>query len=150
MDLGQIMLDVLQDFKDHIGDSEFNDMPEIQSWIKETDGNIHREAWCADSLNHFLKKHGLEGTGSPAAASFINWGVDIGDQAVGGCVCVFQWSGGSDAGGHHVCLADDDQDDTPDGRIACVGGNQSQAVSRVHFPVSDVLSFRMPSGYQTA
>ena len=61
----------------HLGDSEANDLAEILGWIKETDGNTHREAWCADSLNHFLKFTGFKGTGSPAAASFLNWGVDI-------------------------------------------------------------------------
>jgi uncharacterized protein (TIGR02594 family) len=143
-DIASLMLEVLKDFKDHIGDSEYNDMPEIQSWIKETSGNIHREAWCADSLNHFLRKHGIPGTGSPAAASFLNWGIDIGDQAVDACVAVFQWSRGPDAGGHHVTLVDDDQEGVPDGYIACVGGNQSKSVSRAKFPLNDVVSFRMP------
>jgi len=123
------------------GDSEQNDMAEIQKWIMETDGNPHREAWCADFANHCLETTGYRGTKSPAAASFLKWGQDIGDTPKLGCIVVFQWSSGSDAGGHHVCFYEGPgEGDT----VVCLGGNQGRMVRRSRFPVSYVLSYRMP------
>ena len=38
------------------GDSEANDMSEIQGWIEETNvGNTKHEPWCADFANHCLE-----------------------------------------------------------------------------------------------
>src|SRR5208337_2063380 len=131
----------------NLGDSEYNDMAEIQQWIMETDGNPNREAWCADSLNHWLNKTGFEPTHSPAAASFLNWGTDIGDTPQEGCIVVFQWSSGPDAGGHHVTFYHHAVDDE---NIDCIGGNQSREVKHSTYPVSDVVSYRMPTGYVPA
>jgi len=124
------------------GVSEQGDMSEIQQWIMETDGNPHREAWCADFANHCLETTGYHGTKSPAAASFLEWGRDIGESPELGCIVVFLWSSGPDAGGHHVCFYVGAVDaDT----IICLGGNQGRMVRRSQFPVSDVLSYRMPA-----
>ena len=130
----------------NLGDSEYNDMAEIQQWIMETDGNPNREAWCADSLNHWLNKTGFEPTHSPAAASFLKWGVDIGDTPQEGCIVVFQWTSGPDQGGHHVTTYLSQDPDNPD-NILCEGGNQNREVKVSSYPVSDVVSYRMPVGY---
>ena len=124
------------------GDSEGNDMSEIQGWIEETDGNTQREPWCADFVNHCLEAVGVEGSHSPAAASFLKWGQDIDDTPQDGCIVVFQWSGGPDAGGHHVTFYEGPADDE---NIICLGGNQSRQVKRSTFPVSDVIAYRMPA-----
>jgi uncharacterized protein (TIGR02594 family) len=124
------------------GVSEHGDMSDIQKWILETDGNPHREAWCADFANHCMETTGYAGTKSPAAASFLDWGKDIGDSPELGCLVVFQWSSGPDAGGHHVCFYVGAVDDDT---IICLGGNQGRMVRRSRFPVSDVLSYRLPA-----
>jgi uncharacterized protein (TIGR02594 family) len=129
----------------YIGDAESNDMSEIQQWIMETDGNPNRESWCADFANHCLAATGFEPTHSPAAASFLHWGVDIGDTPQAGCIVVFQWSSGSDAGGHHVTFYEGPANSE---NIDCLGGNQNREVKHSAYPVSDVVSYRMPKEYQ--
>ncbi len=131
------------------GDSESNDMAEIQQWIEETDQNPNREAWCADFANHCLAAVGFEPTHSPAAASFLNWGQDIGENPQVGCITVFQWSSGPDAGGHHVTFYEGPDPDNAD-NILCLGGNQNKEVKMSSYPVSDVVSYRMPQGYVPA
>jgi len=124
------------------GYSEHGEMSEIQKWIMETDGNPQREAWCADFANHCLETTGFRGTKSPAATSFLKWGKDIGESPELGCIVVFQWSSGPDAGGHHVCFYVGAVDDDT---IICLGGNQRRMVRKSRFPVSDVLSYLMPA-----
>ena len=124
------------------GITETENMAEIQGWIDETDGNTEREPWCADFVNHCLNAVGVPGSGSPAAASFLNWGVDMGERPVPGCVVVFHWSGGSDAGGHHVTFYEGPADDD---NIICLGGNQNRMVKRSTYTVADVQSYRMPA-----
>jgi uncharacterized protein (TIGR02594 family) len=143
------MLRVLATIKSYAGVSELTNMQQILEWIEEADGNTRREAWCSDFMMDMLREAGIDITGvTPAAASWLDWGVDIGDQAVGGCIAVFHWSSGPDEGGHHVTMVDDNQDGVADGLIACWGGNQGRAVKRCLFSLSDVQSFRMPEGYQ--
>ena len=149
-DLQAKMMEIHDDLMAHVGDSEFNDMPEIQQWIKETSGNIHREAWCSDGMNHFVKKHGLPGTGSAAAISWLKWGVSAGDTTFPGCILVFEWSGGSDAGGHHVTMMAKDQSGTDADTIACIGCNQGNEVKVSIFPLADIMDdgIRMPDGWE--
>ena len=140
----------LIEIKKNVGDSESNALPEIIGFIEEVDPSIdYRVAWCAAAARHFIKKAGFDVTGiTLAAASFLHWGVDIGDNPQDGCIVVFHWSSGPDAGGRHVTFYDDKQDDTDNDHIAAIGGNQSRMIKRSIYPVSDVESYRMPKNYK--
>lgn len=56
--------------------------------------------WCAAFLNAVLHRCGIETTGSLAAVSFLNWGVEALTPMLGDVV-VFDW-GGTGASTHHV------------------------------------------------
>ena len=140
----------LTEIKKHLGDSEAHNLPEIISFIKEVDPSVnYRVAWCAAAVGHFLRIAGYQGSGSLAAVSYLHWGVDI-DEAIPGCVCVFKGLPGAGPNDHHVTFMDDDQDDTDDDHIACIGGNQNRMIKRSIYPLSCIMDggFRMPKDYK--
>ena len=141
----------LDDIKQHIGDSEVNALPEIIGFIEEADPEIdYRVAWCAATARHFSKMAGFDVAGlNLAAISFLDWGVGIA-EAIPGCACVFKALPGAGPNDHHVTFMDDDQSDTDDDHIACVGGNQSHMIKRTIYPLACVMEggFRMPAGYE--
>jgi uncharacterized protein (TIGR02594 family) len=101
--------------------------------------------WCAAALNKWLAKAGIIGSKSAAAVSFLNWGIDLGEEPELGCIVVFEWANG----GHHVALYMDGENNT----IHCLGGNQSNMVKVSSFPVYTVMSYRWPGkreGYKEA
>lgn len=83
-----------------------------------------KTAWCAAYVNAQLKRQGVEGTGSPGAASFLNWGVPVDKNNIQpGDIIVGDYGGGSAS---HVMIATG----TPkDGYVDIVGGNQSGKVT---------------------
>ena len=89
--------------------------------------------WCAAFVCWCLEQAGIESTHSAAAASYLNWGKDIGDTPEEGCIVVFP---------HHVTFYVDGVDDD---YIKCLGGNQADSVKYSNFPVANVLSYRMPA-----
>ena len=116
---------------------EAKDNPEILKYYKATgyDGTLHDEVpWCAAFVNWCLKQAGIDGTNSAAAASFGEWGVDIGDEPKEGCIVLLN---------HHVTIflrmADDDT-------ISCLGGNQHDSVKISNYLVANVISYRWPKG----
>lgn len=98
-------------------------------------------AWCADFVNAALGGAGMEGTGSGAARSFMDWGQPV-DQPQRGDVAVFSrgdpngWQG-------HVGFFDSYN---PDGTIRVLGGNQGDAVSFANYSPDQLLGFRRDGG----
>ena len=134
----------LDEIKKHVGDSESNHLKEIIGFIEEVDPSIdYRVAWCAATVGHFLKHAGYPGSGSLAAVSYLKWGEEL-DEAIPGCVVIFQWASGD----HHVTFMDDDQNGADDNHIACVGGNQSHMIKRSIYTLDNVMDggFRWPKG----
>lgn len=126
--------------------------------VKEVKGAVHAPAiirawrtvkapftddetpWCGGILGAWMTQAGY---GAPAACwrarNWLNWGREM-PWPVLGCVVVFSRDGGG-----HVALV---VGRTPDGKLACLGGNQGDAVSIAAFPEARVLGYRMPIGYQ--
>jgi uncharacterized protein (TIGR02594 family) len=111
------------------------DNPEILAWAREEGGDIAREythdsiAWCALFANHILSKAGEKGTETLWALDFAgHWpSVKLDGPAVGAFAPMKRTGGG-----HIICIVGRDQH----GNIMGLGGNQSDQVSIVPFPVS--------------
>lgn len=122
-----------------------SDNPTILEWAKEEGGNIARVythdsiAWCALYANMILTKVGLIGTETLWALDFDtskNF-ITLAGPAVGAFAPMVR------AGGGHIAVV---VGRTPDGNLACVGGNQSDKVSIAAFPPSRPRHFRWPVG----
>lgn len=107
--------------------------------------------WCASFVNWCLKKVGLKGSGSAAAASFMKFGTPIPlTQAIpfGAIVVVKVSNTGS---GNHVFFSTGESN----GRVTGIGGNQGGkkqnggGVTKTSFPKDKVKSAVMPSGSPT-
>lgn len=98
-------------------------------------------AWCAAYVNASLEQAGMEGTGSNAARSFLDWGVEV-DQPQRGDLAIFSrgdpngWQG-------HVGFFDGYNDD---GTIRVLGGNQGDSVSIANYGADRLLGFRRADG----
>lgn len=92
--------------------------------------------WCAAFACWCLEQAGIKSPRSAAAASFLEWGKDIGDTPERGCIVVM-----SRPGGNHVCFYTGAADDET---ITCLGGNQADQVKESNFPVERVISYRWP------
>jgi len=84
-----------------------------------------------------LNGAGYVGTGSLMARSYLQWGTGL-DKPRRGAVVVFK-RGAAPAG--HVAFVDE----ITSSAIKCIGGNQSDAVTRQSFSRSGVLGFRWPT-----
>ncbi len=94
--------------------------------------------WCSAFVNWCFAQVGIEGTRSAAARSWLQWGCEI-KTPVLGCVCVLKrglslWQG-------HVGFY---IGEGPAGHVQLLGGNQGNAVKIEAFPVSKIISYRMP------
>jgi len=89
--------------------------------------------WCAIFVNWCLQQAGIQGTNSAAAASFEDWGRDLGDEPEIGCIVVLP---------HHVTFYAGAMDEDT---IIGLGGNQSDQVKRSNYPVERVISYRWPN-----
>lgn len=111
------------------------DNPTLIDWAKEEGGDIAKEythdsiPWCALFANHCLTSVGLKGTGTLWALDFSgNWPAT---KLIGPAVGAFAPMVRS-GGGHIIQVVGRDQH----GNIMGLGGNQSDQVSIVPFPVS--------------
>lgn len=93
--------------------------------------------WCSAFVNWCMDRAGYLGTKSAAARSWLKWGTDI-ESPVPGCVVILK-RGAPPSG--HVCFYVRDVDD---GRIECLGGNQSDQVKYSTYRRADVLGYRWP------
>jgi len=107
----------------------------IMDWAKEEGGSIEKTythdviPWCALFANHILTKVGLKGTETLWALDFAgNWPANkLAGPAVGAFAPMLR-----NGGGHIVVVVGKDQH----GNIMGLGGNQSDKVSIVPFPIS--------------
>jgi uncharacterized protein (TIGR02594 family) len=103
--------------------------------------------WCSAFVNWCLKQVGIKGTNSAAAKSWLNWGQSLAIPEVG-CICVIrQKQKGTDAAtgsatGYHVAFWEGEEN----GKVALLGGNQSDQVKVSHFNLAsyEIIGYRMP------
>lgn len=103
------------------------------AWVKDDE-----TAWCAAFANAMLKRAGIEGTGSLAARSFLQWGEKLDKPRVG---CLVVLSRGNPKGwqGHVGFYVGEDRT-----HIHVLGGNQSNAVSIARYSKTRLLGYRWP------
>jgi len=96
--------------------------------------------WCGAAMAAWVS---IAGHAPPAesarARAWLDWGVPL-EKPKPGAVVILQR--GSDPKSGHVTLYLEDRGD----RIACLGGNQGDAVSITAFPKRDVIGYRWPHG----
>jgi len=98
------------------------------------------EAWCAKCLNAWFEEAGIKGTNSPAARSFLTWGVPL-HSPIPGCVVVYWRDKPEGWTGHvHLYVREDET------HIWGLGGNQGNKVSTATYAKNRVLGFRWPAG----
>lgn len=111
------------------------DNPEIIDWAKEEGGDIAKEykhdsvPWCALFANHCLTKAGLPGTETLWALDFAGHWPSV--KLIGPAVGAFAPMKRS-GGGHIIQVVGKDSR----GNIMGLGGNQSDAVNIMAFPMS--------------
>lgn len=109
--------------------------PVIIDWAKEEGGAIAKDytadaiPWCALFANHCLTAAGVKGTGTLWALDFAgNWpSIRLAGPAVGAFAPMVR-----QGGGHIIQVVGRDQH----GNVMGLGGNQSDQVSIIPFPVS--------------
>jgi uncharacterized protein (TIGR02594 family) len=114
---------------------EAGNNPEILEWAREEGGEIAKEykstgiPWCALFANHLLTKVGLKGTETLWALDFAgHWpSKQLAGPAVGAFAPMKRTGGG-----HIICIVGKDQN----GNVMGLGGNQSDQVSIVPFPLA--------------
>jgi uncharacterized protein (TIGR02594 family) len=93
--------------------------------------------WCAAFVGAMLARAGVAPSGSLAARSYLAWGEKL-DAPWQGCIVVLKrgkgWQG-------HVTFFDREEN----GRLICLGGNQSDKVSFAAYRKSLVLGYRWTS-----
>src|SRR4029077_15193600 len=107
----------------------------VINWAEEEGGDISKEythdsiPWCALFANHILTHVGLKGTETLWALDFAGkWpSVSLSGPCVGAFAPMLRHGGG-----HIICIVGKDQN----GNIMGLGGNQSDQVSIVPFPLS--------------
>jgi uncharacterized protein (TIGR02594 family) len=114
--------------------------PAIAGWLKRLRAwwADDETPWCGTFVAAVLQENGIA---VPAAwfraRAWLDWGTALPQPTVG-CVVVFNRSGG----GHVAFVVGRDHG----GRLLCIGGNQSNAVSVAPFERSRVLGYRWPAG----
>lgn len=104
------------------------------------------QPWCSVFVNWCMAQAGIKGTDSPAARSWLTWGVSV-EPRIGAVTVVRgrprrgKLTTGS---GWHVALWLG-QTKT---HVVLIGGNQGNAVKTSHFPLAewDVVATRWPEG----
>jgi uncharacterized protein (TIGR02594 family) len=97
--------------------------------------------WCSAFMNWVMKEAGIKGTVSPAAQSWMNWGESIREPKVGAIVVLER---GSEKWMGHVGIVTG----TFKGHISVLGGNQNNMVCETVYPMSKVLGYRWPRGFE--
>lgn len=96
-------------------------------------------SWCAAFANYCLETAGFAGTKSPAARSFLKWGLPM-EKPERGCIVVF-WRGDPNSWQGHVgFFISEDQN----GNLRVLGGNQSDSVRISTYTKSRLLGYRWP------
>jgi len=111
-----------------------------------SDGGVNLDpretAWCAGFVNSVLAQNGIDGSGSLAARSFLDWGENVDDDPSEGDVVVIS-RGRRDGWKGHVGIF---QGFDADGNIRILGGNQGNGVNITSYPAERLLGYRRPVG----
>lgn len=109
----------------------------LQDYLSNGGQNLDPQttAWCAAFVNATLGQMGVEGTGSLAARSFLDWGEGVDNPSPGDVVVL---SRGEPGQGHVGFFHGYD----PSGRVRVLGGNQGDAVSVSAYDRGRVLGYR--------
>lgn len=112
--------------------------PRIDEYLSTVGLSGDETPWCAAFVNWCLRECGLPGTGAPNARSFLGWGeeVRLADIKPGDIVV---YSRGSASWQGHVNIF---VERAANGDLICVGGNQSNAVTKAAFKTDRVLGVR--------
>ena len=104
------------------------------------------EAWCSAFANWCMRQAGLQGTNLAAAASWLDWGVELSTPRHG-CVMVIHWAGSHSGSGNHVTFFDHDAGD----HVFYFGGNQTHqhqiSLSNASKRAMTSAHYRWPKGY---
>ena len=124
------------------------DNPQIVTWWSEIGAGWFDDdetPWCGAFVGGTLleaKIPILPSTQAPRARAWENWGEELNGPAVG-AVVVFT-RGDPSSGRGHVAFVMGKRD----GRLVCLGGNQSNAVTVANFDINRVTAYRWPSEEQ--
>ncbi|UPJ49494.1 TIGR02594 family protein [Bradyrhizobium sp. 200] len=116
---------------------------DILDWARGEGGAIARDykhdsiPWCALFANMVLTKVGIKGTETLWALDWDKWGQKLPGPAVGAFAPMKR-----EGGGHIAIVVGRDTH----GNLMCLGGNQSDTVSIIPFPIDRPRSFRWPVG----
>ncbi len=104
------------------------------------------EAWCSAFANWCMRQVGLQGTNMAAAASWLNWGIELSTPRHG-CVMVIHWAGSHSGSGNHVTFFDHAAGD----HVFYFGGNQTHqhqiSISQAPRRAMTSVHYRWPKGY---
>ena len=125
--------------------------PQILSWWLDIDSGWFKDdetPWCGAFVGGVLAEAGLSvpSRDGARARAWEDWGQGLDEPAVGAVVTFFR--GGRESGSGHVAFV---AGRGRGGRIACLGGNQSDAVSVAEYEEQrgsswGVTSYRWPDG----
>lgn len=115
----------------------------LQLWKDIKRGGIKDDEtpWCAAFVGGVLERVGIKSSRFESAKSYLSWGSELKEPALG-CVVVFTRSGGG-----HVGFV---VGKAPNGDLMVLGGNQSDAVNIRAFSRSLVTGYRWPAGMLSA
>ena len=127
-----------------LGQSEvagLKDNPRIIEYLKSVaippSIKLHDEIyWCAAFINWCLLQSNIQGTHSPAARAFLNFGDHLEKPKIG---CITVLKRGTSWQGHVGLWLGETQD-----CVTLISGNQSNKVSIANFLKADVLGYRYP------
>ena len=102
-------------------------------------GYDDKASWCSSFVNWVLAQHGLGGTGSALARSWLTWGEPLA-VPVPGCVAVLWRDDPASWRGHVGFWLREDAD-----HVHLLGGNQLDEVREHFYPRSCVLGYRWPA-----
>jgi uncharacterized protein (TIGR02594 family) len=101
-------------------------------------GYDDKASWCSSFVDWVLRQHGIEGTGSALARSWLEWGRPL-QAPRPGCIAVL-WRDDPASWKGHVGFWLREEGD----RVVLLGGNQLEAVREHHYPLDSVLAYRWP------
>jgi uncharacterized protein (TIGR02594 family) len=125
------------------------DNPQIVAWWQDIGAGWFDDdetPWCGAFVGGTLLEAEIDilpGAKAPRARAWEKWGQKLDGPAIGAVVTFSRRSGGPGAG--HVAFVLGQKG----GRIVCLGGNQSNAVTVANFATSRITSYRWPSSVPT-
>lgn len=99
-----------------------------------------RDSWCSSALCWVFEKCGMVSTNSPAARSWLNWGIKL-ERPVYGCVVIYSRGIRSWQGHTHLFVYQNG------GKFYGLGGNQQNEFNVKGYDAKRALGFRWPKGY---